>query len=93
MESYRKPRWGEGVLWLPRSTQRNDAAFYSNRGIDYRKEGKLDLAIKDFDKAIELNPEFAEAYNNLGNVYDDKGDFDKAIVNFNTAIKFKPDFC
>ena len=88
----RKPQWGEGVLWLPRSTRRNDAAFYNNRGIDYRKEGKLDLAIKDFDKAIELNPEFAEAYNNLGNAYDDKGDFDKAIVNFNTAIKFKSDF-
>lgn len=87
-----KPRWGEGVLWLPRSTRRNNAAFYNNRGIDYRKEGKLDLAIKDFDKAIELNPEFAEAYNNLGNVYDGKGDFDKTIANFNTAIKFKSDF-
>ena len=88
----RKPRWGDGVLWLPRSTRRNDAAFYNNRGIDYRKEGKLDLAIKGFDKAIELNPEFAEAYNNRGNAYDDKGDFDKAIDNFNTAIKFKSDF-
>ena len=88
----RKPRWGEGVLWLPRSARKNDAVFYNNRGIDYRGEGKLDLAIKDFDKAIELNPEFAEAYNNLGNTYDDKGDFDKAIVNFNTAIKFKSDF-
>ncbi len=88
----RKPRWGEGVLWLPRSTRRNNAAFYNNRGIDYRKEGKLDLAIKDFDKAIELNPEFAEAYNNLGNAYDDKGDFDKAIVNFNTAVEIKSDF-
>ena len=88
----RKPRWGDGVLWLPRSTRRNDAAFYNNRGIDYRREGKLDLAIKDFDKAIELNPEFAEAYNNLGNAYDDKGDFDEAIVNFNMAIKFKSDF-
>ena len=88
----RKPRWGDGVLWLPSSTRRNDAAFYNNRGIDYRKENKLDLAIKDFDKAIELNSEFAEAYNNRGNAYDDKGDFDKALVNFNTAIEFKPDF-
>ncbi|MYB96169.1 tetratricopeptide repeat protein [Candidatus Poribacteria bacterium] len=88
----RKPRWGDGVLWLPRSTRGNDAVFYNNRGIDYRKEGELDLAIKDFDKAIELNPEFAEAYNNRGNAYDNKGDFDKAIVNFNTAIKFKSDF-
>ncbi|MDE0397841.1 MAG: tetratricopeptide repeat protein [Candidatus Poribacteria bacterium] len=88
----RKPRWRDGGLWLPRSTRRNDAAFYNNRGIDYRKDAKLDLAIKDFDKAIELNPEFAEAYNNRGNAYDNKGDFDKAIVNFNTAIKFKSDF-
>ena len=92
LEVVRKLRWGEGVLWLPISTRRNDAAFYNNRGIDYRKENKLDLAIKDFDKAIELNPEFAEAYNNLGNAYDDEGNFDKAIANFNTAIKFKSDF-
>ena len=69
-----------------------DHVFYNNRGIDYGEKGEYDLAIKDFTKAIELNPEFAEAYNNLGNVYDDKGDFDKAIVNFNTAIKFKSDF-
>lgn len=70
----------------------NDASFYNNRGITYGEKGEFDLAIRDFDKAIELKSDYAEAYNNLGNVYDNKGDFDKAIVNFNTAIEFKPDF-
>ncbi len=87
-----KPRWNEGILWLPGPARKNHAAFYNNRGVAYKEKGELDRAIKDFDKAIELNPEFAEAFNNLGNVYDAKGDFDKAIVYFNTAIKFKSDF-
>ncbi len=87
-----KPRWNEGILWLPRSGRKNDAVFYNNRGVTYKEKGELDCAIKDFSKALELDLEFAEAYNNLGNAYDEKGDFDKAIVNFNTAIKFKSDF-
>ena len=66
--------------------------FYNNRGIDYGEKGEYDLAIKDFEKALELNSKFAEAYNNLGNSYDDKGDFDKAIAAFNMAIKLKSDF-
>ncbi len=66
--------------------------FYNNRGIDYGEKGEYDLAIKDFEKALELNSKFAEAYNNLGNAYDDKGDFDKAIAAFNMAIKLKSDF-
>lgn len=44
------------------------------------------LAIQDYDKAIELNPNFAKAYNNRGKCYfaldkklKSKSDFDKAI--------------
>ncbi len=66
--------------------------FYNNLGITHSEKGELDLAIKDFDKAIELNPDYAEAYNNRGNVYDEKGDFDKAIVDFNIAINIKSDY-
>ena len=87
-----KPRWGEGILWMPRAARKNNAVFYNNRGIAYREKGEMDRALKDFNKALELKPDFAEVYNNLGNVYGDKGDFDEAVVNFNTAIKFKSDF-
>ena len=42
--------------------------------------GDNDRAIGDFDKAIELDPQFAKAYNNRGNAYYRKGDYDQAIV-------------
>ena len=54
-----------------------DHVSYNNRGISYKEKGELDRALKDFDKAIELNPDFAEAYNNRGNVYRNMGDCDK----------------
>src|SRR5262249_41062384 len=36
----------------------------------------------DYDKAIWLNPKFADAYNGRGSVYDDRGDRVRAIADF-----------
>ena len=39
-----------------------------------------DRAIADFNAALTINPNYAEAYNNRGNAYADKGDYDRAIT-------------
>ena len=65
------------------------ADFYNSRGITYKDTGEVDLAIKEYKKAIELDPEFPEAYNNLGVIYDEKGDHDKAIENYTKAIELR----
>ena len=70
-----------------------DHLFYNNRGIDYGEKREYDLAIKDFEKAIEIAPEFAEVYKNRGNAYLNKGSFDLAIKDFNKAIQLEPDIC
>ena len=69
-----------------------DHVFYNNRGIAYGEEGEIDLAIKDFTKAIKLKPNYAIAYNNRGAVYRDKGEQDLAIKDCNEAIQLKPDY-
>ena len=69
-----------------------DHVFYNNRGIGYSERGEHDLAIKDFDKAIELKPGYAFAYNNRGAVYRDKGEHDQAIEDCSKAIELKPDY-
>jgi tetratricopeptide (TPR) repeat protein len=48
--------------------------------------------IQDYNKAIELNPDFADAYNNRGIAKYDLGDYRGAIQDYNKAIELNPDF-
>jgi len=43
-----------------------DGEIYYNRGVAYHKKGLFDEAIADYTRAIEINPEDAEAYHNRG---------------------------
>ena len=60
-------------------------------GIAYGEKGDFDHAIGDLNKAIELNPDSAEAYSNRGVAYHGKGDFDRAIADYTKAAKLNPD--
>jgi lipoprotein NlpI len=61
------------------------------RGVAYRNKGNYNQAIQDFDKAIRLKPDVAEAFNNRGVTYDYKGDYERAIQDYNQVIRLRPD--
>jgi len=67
-----------------------DAQFYYNRGIGSHKAGDLDAAIADYNQAIALNPNFANAYYNRGNAYYAKGELDGAVADFTQVITLTP---
>ena len=69
-----------------------DIDAYNNRGVAYAKKGEYDKAITDYNKAIELNPEYARAYYNRGNAYAEKGEHDKATADYNKAIEIDPEY-
>lgn len=52
---------------------------------------RLLLALKDYNRAIELKPDDGEFWVNRGATYARLGNLDKAIENINTGLKFKPD--
>ena len=54
--------------------------------------GNNDLALENYKKALELNPDYAEAYNSMGTVLQSQGDYDSAIDSYERAIKIKPDY-
>jgi Flp pilus assembly protein TadD len=54
--------------------------------------GKLDEAIVQFQKALELNPGDAKAHGNLGVVLADRGRFNEAMAHYQKALEIKPDF-
>jgi tetratricopeptide (TPR) repeat protein len=49
-------------------------------------------AIADYDKAIKIKPNYANAYNNRGSAKYNLGDKKGAIADYNQAIKIKPDY-
>ncbi|MDR0829278.1 MAG: tetratricopeptide repeat protein [Prevotellaceae bacterium] len=68
------------------------AEKYFEEGNKFYDEQDYDKAIDCFQKAIELNPYYAEAYKRLGNVYFDIQDYDKVIEYNKKAITLKPDY-
>jgi tetratricopeptide (TPR) repeat protein len=44
------------------------------------------------DKAIALDPQFANPYKNRGYAYNGKGDYDHAITDFDKAITLNPQY-
>lgn len=53
---------------------------------------KLDKAIKHFQKAIEMEPEFAEAHYNLGILLRQKGKIEEAKEHFLSAIEYQENY-
>jgi len=56
------------------------------------KKGQIDEAISQFQEAIRLKPDDAEAHNNLGTALGMKGQTDEAISQFQEALRLKPDY-
>jgi hypothetical protein len=58
---------------------------YTNCGEAHRVQGQLDIARRDLERAIKLDPENAVAHYNLGNVYEDLFSDEKAITEYQIA--------
>lgn len=69
----------------------NIPVAYNNRGNTYNRLEKLDLALSDYTKAIELDPHYSVAHNNLGVVYYKEGMCKEAITSYNKAIALDPE--
>ena len=64
---------------------------HNSRGIELADRGWLDEAIKEFLKAIELDPSSAHAHDNLATVYSEKKLFREALGEYLTALRLEPD--
>ena len=77
----------------PKDTKSNEtmAAYYNNLAEAYAKSGKIDDAVKNYNKAAELDPPRAGQYNfNIGAVLTNAGKVDDAITAFDKVIAADP---
>lgn len=68
------------------------APDYNNRGVTYHTLQRYDEALRDYNRAIELNPRDAFAYSNRGITYADLQHHDEALTAFTQAIEFDPQY-
>ena len=85
-KAYRE--YGRGQLWR----RNNPGRIVSVNGKAINEDGPFYTAIKYYDRAIELCPDFVEAYYARAQVYRRIDDFDKAIKDFTSVIELDPDY-
>lgn len=73
-------------------SDRGGPEFYNNRGVASHSRGDLNGALADFDRALEENPDYAEAYNNRGAARHARGDLDAALADYDRALELNPDY-
>jgi tetratricopeptide (TPR) repeat protein len=63
---------------------------YYNRGLAYADKKQYDKAIEDYNRAIELDPQYASAYRSRGSAYRIKKDYNEAVTDYDKAIELNP---
>jgi tetratricopeptide (TPR) repeat protein len=62
------------------------------KGVALLNLGNYEEAIKCYDKAIEIEPNNAEAWNNKGIVLGRLSKYEEAIACYDKAIEIEPDY-
>ena len=85
--------WRDSItLWNKELKLYSTPLAYNNRGNAYLSLDKYQQAIEDYNKAVELNPEYALAYYNRGNAYLSLDKYQQAIEDFDRAIALNPHY-
>ncbi len=81
----------EDNLWIATGkTSPSSPNTHNNLGDVYGRQGDKQRALQEFQKAVELKPDYGDGYHNLANTYRELGQTDKALENYQNALKFNP---
>lgn len=69
-----------------------EAEEYRSKGFRAMTKGDLDRALVYYQKAINLEPFYAEAHSDLGIVYEKMGWLNRAEESYRTALRIRPDY-
>ncbi|TGT70749.1 tetratricopeptide repeat protein [bacterium M00.F.Ca.ET.159.01.1.1] len=66
------------------------AIAYNDRGFAWSNKSNYDLAIADYDRAIELDAKSIKSYQNRAFAWVEKGQYDRAIADYGEAVQLDP---
>lgn len=81
----------EDNLWVATGkTSPSSPNTHNNLGDVYGRHGDKQAALREFQTAILLKPNYADAYHNLANTYHELQDEPKALENYQKAVEINP---
>ena len=80
----------KGLALADLSVSVNSHRVYNNLGDAYAREGNLEEALKAFEHATKLKPDYPDAKHNLGNIYLQIGRTEEAEEQFKLVVSMKP---
>ena len=78
------------VAATPTPAPTPDFAFYRRRADENNFKGEFVLAVNDYNKAIELNPNDDLAFLNRARTFSNQKNYDAAIADYTKAIELNP---
>lgn len=74
------------------SPEEQKALARNERGLDYFSKNKFEQALKEYEEALKIYPQFAAAHNNMGSAYFALGRYEEAAHSFQEAIRLEPQY-
>ena len=70
----------------------NEAILYNISGACYASLGQMDTAVNRYEKALDIEPDYADAHNNLAITLQGLDQLDAAVERYKKALAIKPDY-
>ena len=92
--------WGQGAMYADEETlwrttiEQNPGCWmaYNNLGNALFQTGQGSEAMAQFEQALRIKSDYAEAHNNLGNALLQNGQGSEAMAQFEQALRINPDY-
>ena len=68
----------------------SESGEHYNAGVALQQQGRLEDAVAEYDQAIRLSPQFADAYLNRGLAYIQLEQYERAVQGYDEAIRLNP---
>lgn len=85
--------WKDSITFLKHdvNASENNYLSFNNLGCALAAKGKIQEAIDNFNKAIQVAPDLYLSYYNRGLAYSELGKYQRAIEDYDQTIRLKPD--
>ena len=90
--------WKDGITLFKHAISVTESQYpgiattHALLGNEYHRKGKFNLAISEFNKSLEINPDDLYSFNNLAATLAEQGNLDEALSFAQRLVSMKPDY-